>query len=683
MDLDVTALTRLPRVGELAVSPDGSWLAVVVQRLDVEEHRYVSDLWRVPVGGGAPVRLTRGASKDLAPRFRRDGALGFLSNRPAGEGPAAEGDDQRMQVWLLPAEGGEAYPLTDEPLGASDFAFAAAADRLVVLAEVEPGVPLAEMRARARDRDQHGPSALHFRETPVRHWDRWLPATALHAIAYDERGGARRDLTPAARHQLRNGPWDPGLAVSADGALVAVAWSELGADRVPDSWIRCFDPAGGAVRDLGRAAATWHANPRFAADGRLAAERVVRRRGLGEITRLCVFAPGDDAGRLIAEAWDAVPHLQGWTADGALLATADAEGHVPVYRGDLAGEVTRITAPEAGGTHEHVRALPHGWIAGVRHRLLHPPEPFVCSLTAGATPRLCAALSGFAEARGAAIAGWQSRWTPGDGGTPVQWFLVEPTRPAGACAPLLVWIHGGPVGQFGDGWHWRWNPLVAAAAGYAVALPNPRGSTGRGQAFIDGVFGNTWGGACYRDLVACVDEAITLPAIDATRVAAMGGSFGGYMANWIGTQTDRFAALVSHAGLFHLPAFYGTTDYPGYMANEFGCHPFEGDPDAYRRYSPDAHVMAWKTPVLLIHGERDYRVPISEALIAFEAIRTAGADAELLVFPDENHWIARPRNIRAWYDAWLAFVDRHLGVARSEGAAAAGSGAAATGTPPS
>jgi len=659
---DATELTRLHRVGEIAACPDGTWLAVAVQRLDPDESKYASDLWRVSVDGGVAVRLTRGPSRDTMPRFRRDGALAFLTNRNPREGEPSDGDNDRTQVWILPADGGEAFPITDEPLGVSDFAFATDADRLIVLAEVLDGVPLAEMRGRDRDRERHGPSALRYRETPVRHWDSWLPVTSLHAIAYDERGGARRDLTPDARHHLRNALAEPSLAVSADGVRVAVPWCELGADRVPDSCIRLIDVATGASRDLGRIPGAWHATPRFARDGRLAAECVWRRRTLGEVHRIVVWdrpGVGHGQGRVVAADWDAPQVLQGWTPDGALLCTADTEGTVPVYRLSLDGEVTRVTAEDAGGSHEHVRALPGDRIAGVRHRLHHPPEPFVCELRAGARPRLIASLSGFDASHGSALARWESRTTPGDGGTPVQWFLVEPAG-MNEPRPLLLWIHGGPVSQFADGWHWRWNPLVAASAGYAVALPNPRGSTGRGQAFVDAVYGNTWGGACYQDLLAVLDAAAALPSIDGTRLVAMGGSFGGYMANWIGTQTDRFRALVSHAGLFHLHAFYGSTDYPGYMANEFGVHAYEGDGSAYRRYSPDAHVMRWKTPVLLIHGEKDYRVPITEALMAFEAIRTAGADAELLVFPDENHWISRPRNIRAWYTAWLEFVASHL-----------------------
>ncbi|MCA9679920.1 MAG: hypothetical protein KC464_33120, partial [Myxococcales bacterium] len=324
-EFDAIALTRLPRVGELAVSPDGRWLAVAVARLDADDAAYVSDLWRVPLDGGAPVALTRGGSHDRAPRFRRDGALGFLSNRNPRDGAPADGDDARAQVWILPAEGGEPRPLTDEPLGVTDFQFAAAADRLVVLAEVAPEVALDAMRGHVAAIAKHGPSALRYRETPLRHWDHWLPATALHAIGYDERGGGRVDLTPDARHHLRNGPGDPGLAVAPDGARIAVTWCELGADRIHDSWLRVIDVASGVARDLGRAAAVQHGAPRFAPDGRtLAAERTLRRRGLGEVVRLWAWqvdVEADVAGREVA-AWDAIPHLQAWTGDGrGLLVT--------------------------------------------------------------------------------------------------------------------------------------------------------------------------------------------------------------------------------------------------------------------------------------------------------------------------------------------------------------------------
>ena len=242
-------------------------------------------------------------------------------------------------------------------------------------------------------------------------------------------------------------------------------------------------------------------------------------------------------------------------------------------------------------------------------------------------------------------------------GTPVQFRLVRPPA-SGAPGPGLMWIHGGPVGAWGDAWHWRWNPLVAAARGYTVALPNPRGSTGFGQSFVEGIWGNVWGATCYEDLMAVADELAADDEVDAGELVAMGGSFGGYMTNWIGTQTDRFSCLVTHAGLADLRAFHGVTDYPAWWALMFGVNPLEGR-DAFDRYSPLHHIEGWTSPTLIIHGERDYRVPIGEALVLFESLQSMGVESELLAFPDENHWILKPRNVVEWYGHSLEYIGRH------------------------
>jgi dipeptidyl aminopeptidase/acylaminoacyl peptidase len=650
---DAAALTGLRRVGALAASPDGTWLAAAVQRLD--DDAYVSALGGIPRGGGPARPLTHGPSKDRAPRFRSDGGLLFLSDRAE---PGASPDDTRTQVWLLPAGGGEPERLTDEPLGVAEVRPLGAGTDLALLVEVWPGVADADQRAHDVDRTKHGPTALRYRDLPARHWDAWLPATALHLVVHA--GGARRDLTPDAGHELRNRPAEAVLEVSPAGDRIAVAWGRLGADRVPDSWARVIEVATGAATDLDAAPATFLGDVRFSPDGRhLAAVRYRRARGKAEVTRLVVFDGAGGDGRIVSD-WDSAPTLWAWTRDGtALLVTADHEGDCPVWRVDVAGgEVARITAEGVHGSHGAILALPDGRIAGVRHGILQPPEPFVCEQAPGATPRLLAAIAGLGADDARAIATWESRWTEGDGGTPVQYFLARPATGAGP-HPLLLWIHGGPISQTADGWHWRWNVLAAVAAGYAVALPNPRGSTGRGQQFADEVQGNQWGGACYRDLMAVTDDVAARPGIDGGRMIAMGGSFGGYMVNWIGTQTDRFRAIVSHAGIFDFPAFHGASDYPAWFAIEMGVSP-DGDPAAFGRFSPRAHAGGWKTPVLILHGEKDYRVPVSEALIMFEALRGRGIDAELVVFPDENHWIMRPRNVRAWYDAWTEFCRRHV-----------------------
>lgn len=658
---DAERMTELRRVSAVAPSPDGSWLAVAAERLDEKQVRYVSDLWRVPLGdGGDPVRLTRGDTKDGSPCFRRDGSLGFLSNRNPRAGKAEEDDDKRQQVWLLPAAGGEPQPLTDEPLGVTAFRFARDADRLIVLADVLLDVPHDQQREHAKDLADNGPSGLHYTTMPVRHWDHWRPRPAPHVIAYAADGTDRRDLTPKADDEFRDSIDGLELDVARDGTRVAIVASRPGPDRIADTYIRVIDVASGAHRDLGAVERTMHGAPVFSPDGAtIACTRWPRALGRCGLIELWAFDVDGGDGRAMAPHWDVWPHPQGWTDDGtAVIATADYRGDVPVFRIDASsGEVARITATDTGGSHLNVHVVADR-VVGIRHRWCHPPEPFSCALAADAGPKLLANLSGLAPGVLTEMARWEEIWVAGDGGTEIQSFIASP-RAAGP-HPALLWIHGGPMGQASDGWHWRWNPLICVAAGYVVALPNPRGSTGFGQDMVEGVWNNTWGGACYNDLMAVTDALEARDDVDASRVGAMGGSFGGYMANWIGANTDRFACLMSHAGLYHLEAFHGTTDYPAFMVWEFNGSTPWGQPEVFNRFSPHRGVDNWKTPTLIIHGEKDYRVPISEALLLFEALQHHGVESELLVYPDENHWILKPRNSRDWYRRVLAFADRYL-----------------------
>lgn len=660
---DATALTNLRRVGEIALSPDGSWLAVQVARLVEDKGTYVSDLWKVAVDGSEPVRLTRGASNDTRPRFRRDGALGFLSNRNPREGDAEPGDDARSQVWLLPAGGGEPAPLTDEPLGVSDFKFARAADRLVVVAPVLREVAHDQQREHVKQRGKTRPTGLVYDRMPVRFWDHWLSVEAPHLVAYDERGGGRRDLTPDADREHRPGWFDVDFDVSADGARVATTRAKLGADRIEDKSVLVLDAATGAtVSEVGDEPSVQHGHPVFSPDGRkLACTRHQRSAERAGAEELWVYDLATRAGRALARDWDTWVTPHAWTRDGAaVLATGPWRGGEPVVRVEAgSGETTRITA--GGGCHGSIVATPAGdAIVGVRHTMLHPPEPFTAALSPGAEPRLLASLSGFTADDGAAIARWESIEVASTDGVNVQSFVVVPAGvSAAAPAPALINIHGGPMSHHIDGWHWRWNPLVWASAGYVVACPNPRGSVGFGQAFVEGIWRNQWGAQCFRDVMAVTDAVAARPEVDDRRVAAMGGSFGGYMSNWIGTQTDRFRCLITHASLYDLGAFHGATDVPPWLALETGANPWT-QRDELERYSPHRQVSKWKTPTLIIHGERDYRVPIGEALALFEALQAHGVASELLVFPDENHWVLKPMNSRQWYETGLGFLARYL-----------------------
>lgn len=651
-------LIQLGRVTAAAPSPDGTWLAVCVTRLDAQGAKYVGDLWRVAADGSeVPRQLTRSDSDDRDPAFRADGSLGFLSNRNPRPTRPEDGDEDRFQVWLLPAGGGEPVPLTDEPLGVRSFAFAAEGDRLVAVLDLLPGVPEPEQRRRAAERKKHGPSMLVYRAQPTRHWDQWIGPAVQCLAAYDGNGGSRRLLTPAACGEFRGAELD----VSNDGRRLVTTQRAPGPDRVEDVGLLLVDLDSGTQRLLVREERVEYSTPRFSPDGAtVACLRSERRTDCVGKPALRLIATGTGAVSRLAEGWDAWPRPQCWTRDGnALLATADVAGTVPLFRVDVSsGAVERISAPEAGGCHEGVRALPGGAAAvGVRHRLTHPPEPFRIPLLPGAQPELLASLSGFTPEEGSALLSLESRSTVADDGAAVQYFVARPAA-ASEPLPLLLWIHGGPVSQWTDGWTWRWSAATAVAAGYTVALPNPRGSTGAGQSFLEGIW-NAWGEQCYRDLMAVADALAADPQVDAGRMAAMGGSFGGYMTNWIGGQTDRFRCLVTHASLYHFPAFHGETDIPVWFAAHTGTTPWE-DAAAFERCSPHRLVGGWKSPVLILHGERDYRVPIGEGLALFEALQHHGVECELVAFPDEGHWIVKPRNSLAWYGAVLEFLRRHL-----------------------
>jgi len=242
-------------------------------------------------------------------------------------------------------------------------------------------------------------------------------------------------------------------------------------------------------------------------------------------------------------------------------------------------------------------------------------------------------------------------------GTPIgSWLILPPDASAEHPAPLVVFAHGGPIGSW-NGWHWRWNPHLLVERGYAVLMPDPAISIGYGQRMVERGWGH-WGEAPYTDILTALDEALTRPDLDALRTALAGGSYGGYMANWVAGHTDRFRAIVTHASLWDLRPFHGTTDTGADWEHEMG-DPYR-QPELYDRQSPAAHIGSIKTPMLVIHGERDFRVPVGEALALWTDLRRHGVSARFLYFPDENHWILKPNNARLWYETVLAFLDEQV-----------------------
>ena len=650
----------LKRVSSIAASPDGSWLAVAVQRLDRDGAKYVSDIWKVPVDGASPVQLTRGETNDASPAFRHDGALAFLSNRKPNEIKADDDAEKRMQVWILPVGGGEPGQLTDEPLGVETFQFAKNADRLVIFAPVVPNVPHEKQREMIADRANKGSSARRFTQQPVRHWDHWLHENIdlanTHVIAYSAAGLNRIDLTPDVKREFAI---EPQLDVSADGNFVAATWQTTGDDRVLDSTLLLIDIASNTQKRFGLGTHVSNEQVSFSPDGRTLAT-IRSFRSAKDVVRplLTLIDVHGGEERTLARAWDRWPQLAAWSNDGSrLIVTADDAGYTPIYTIDAtSGEVERITAAADGGSHSNLVVLKDGRLAGIRSTLLSAPECFVVDAAPDSSPRTLTGISGATTADWAVVENCSVTSTDG---ARIHFFLMKP-RGATGRLPTLLWIHGGPIGMDADAWHWRWNPLLAVAQGYAVALPNPRGSTGFGQDFIQGIWGNVWGDQCYKDLMAVADALEKRTDVDPGRIMAMGGSFGGYMTNWIGTQTDRFRCLITHASIFTMAHFTGVTDHPAWWYLEMGGEDPFADQANFDRFAPVKHVKNWKTPTLIIHGELDYRCPIGEGLNLFEALQYHKIPSELLIFPDENHWILKPRNSVAWYEAVFEFLGKYM-----------------------
>ncbi|MEM1418073.1 MAG: prolyl oligopeptidase family serine peptidase, partial [Myxococcota bacterium] len=622
-----------------------------------DDGRFRSRLWRVPTAGGPARPLTLSDHDDTAPAFLEDGTLLFLSRRAAHGAEAGE----RAQVFAL-APMAEAIALTDAPLGVLAFRARGtlAAGVLVTREPVLPGVPTKKQREVMAERAEKGPSALHYTRVPVRYWDHWLPEAAPHYVARrleDGATGRPKDLTPKAdrEHRLAEA-----FDLDAAGKRLACVREEAepGPDRLSETVVDVIDVRTGRVRaSLGGKARRSHADVRFLPSGGGVVAVQDQRSARSHPRRQLARYDLDGTETRLAARWDRRGAIEGFVAD-RLVVSADDAGATRLFSVPLEkrGKVELLSA--GAGSMDRLAVLPDGDLAGVYSDLRTPPRPFV--LTPGeapAAPTLLADLAGVSEDDAKALSALDTRsvHVPGAGGTPIQSWLasVPNARPQRG----LFWIHGGPVSAWNDVWHWRWNAAVAAHAGYVVAMPNPRGSTGFGEEFIGGIWGNTWGGDCARDLMKVADAFEARPEVDASRVAAMGGSFGGYMSNFLGGTTDRFRAIVTHASLYDLRAFSGTTDVSAFFQAQNASTAWKGDVD---RHSPHARMARWKTPTLVVHGDLDYRVPITEALALFDALQLHGVDSELLVFPDENHWIQKPRNIAAWYEGVLAFLAKHL-----------------------
>ena len=616
----------------------GSGSIAVVQTLSDDRKSHRTALWQVdPHGRDAPRRLTRSAAGEGRPAFRPDGSLLFTSARPDPE-DADGSEDKTVRLWLLPAGGGEPSVLVDRPGGIEDYAVAREAGTVVFAASELPG----DDPERADRRKAAGVTATLHESLPIRDWDRQLGPAERRLFAVPDDGGTPRDLTPEPGQSLTGQEF----AITPDGATVVTGWWRPEPRGERRSELVAIDTATGERRVLAAAEGADFHTPVIAPDGRSVVcvrDRHATYDEPHEATLWLVPLDGGE-GRDLMPDLDRWPAGQAWSADSRTVyfGALDHGRHprVPRRRRHRRGRAAdrrrrRVRIPAAGP----------GRAAGVR------PAVGRRHAARARTSRRDGALRLFDPPE---LPGRVTEVETTVDGERIRGWLVLPAE-AEAPAPLVLWPHGGPHASWA-GWHWRWNPWVMAARGYAVLLPDPALSLGYGQDFVRRGHG-AWGPPAYADLMAITDATVARDDIDASRTAAMGGSYGGYMVNWIAGHTDRFQAIVTHASAWPLDAMI-TSDEAHYFIREFG-DPAER-PERWTANDPAPYVGAIRTPMLVIHGDRDYRVPMGHALRLWSDLVRHEVEAKFLYFPDENHWILSPGNVKIWYETILAFLDHHV-----------------------
>jgi len=650
---DLQEYVATPRVEALRLSPDGRRLVAVVRALSPDGKKYATALWEIDPGGQArPRRLTRSVPGEANPAFVPDGTLLFVSERPDPQ--AAQDDQEGPALWALPPAGGEAARIAARGGQIAALTVARDAGTIAFTAATLPGDARAD-RERRKERADAGITAILHEGYPVRQWDHELgPDQPRLFVLLPDAGGLTaaagpdpQDVTPQAGQALV----EQQAALTPDGSTAVTGWW-ITEGAAQHSELVAIDLATGGRRTLlAREDADFTA-PVAAPDGRAV---VCAGQVHGTIDRVPYhglwLVPLDQAPpRELLTGLDLWPENPAWSPDSArIYFTADQNGRGPVFVLDVqAGSVDQLTHDDA--SYCDLAISPDGrTVYALRSGIGAPPGPVRIDVSTGHVTPLKApgdslSLPGqiteitAAAPDGAVIRGW----------------LVRPADAPGP-APLLLWVHGGPYSSW-NGWSWRWNPWIMAARGYAVLLPDPALSTGYGQDHIRRGYGR-WGDATFDDLMAITDAALARPDIDATRTAIMGGSFGGYMANWIAGHTDRFSAVVSHASLWKLDVML-TSDESHWLVREFG-DPAER-PELWEANDPARHLAKIRTPMLVIHGDRDYRVPIGNALWLWRDLARHEVDAKFLYYPDENHWILGPANAAVWYETVLAFLAQHV-----------------------
>jgi dipeptidyl aminopeptidase/acylaminoacyl peptidase len=656
-------MIKLHRVGSPQISPDGKWVAYAAATPDMDANRNASNIWVVPIDGGTPIQLTQ-SGHDTSPAWSPDGKmLAFISSR-SGE----------SQIYVLPLDGGEAHAWTHLSTGADTVKWSPDGKTIAFTSLVYPDCKDDACNKSREEAKAKNKVKAHVAENLLyRHWNHWTEGKRSHLFvvaapanaAQTEAGSAPRDLTTGANYDVppdvRGDEND--LNFSPDGTeLCFTAVTEKMEAISTNADLFLVPVAGGAEPKRITKNPGYDGNPVYSPDGKYIAYHAQLINGFeADRWRVWLYDRQDGKNENLTEtSFDRNATELTWSADSkAIYFLAENETLQPVY-----------------SVEPHVGAVPKKIVAdgfNLGLSISKDGKTIVFERTGLTLPgEIFAALPGEAAKQlthhndsilaGIELPTPETFWFDAADGTRVQAMLLRPPNFDSAKKyPLLLILHGGPQTQFSNAWSYRWNPQVFSAAGYVSLMINRRGSTGYSQKFTDEIT-NDWGGKAYTDVMKGVDVSLAkYKFIDGTRMAAAGGSYGGYMANWIATHTGRFKAIISHAGIWDKPAMYGTEEL------WFEEHDMMGTPwgasENYKKWSPMTYageLGKYKTPTLVVAGELDFRVPYTQATEFFSALQRQSVPSKLVIFPDEGHWVLKPQNSQFWYKTFLDWLWTYL-----------------------
>jgi len=650
---DANAMMELKRISDPQISPDGKWVTFTVQTIDVAANRKPSQIWIVPgpdgAAGGAPRQLTRDGEANQRARWSPDSKrIAYISDRGGSS-----------QIWLMDPDGGNSKQITSLSTEADGIRFAPDGKNLVFSSEVYPACG-GDDACNQKNLDAEKNNKVRARiysELLYRHWTAWQGNRRSHLLVVPAAGGTVRDLTPGKSDVppfSLGGPDD--YDVSPDGQEVCYS---MNPDPVPatstNADLYVVSIKGGEARKISFTPGA-DSSPQYSPDGKYIAWRAQFRAGYeSDRWRLVVLERATGRLNNLTETLDRWVNSFIWAPDSTrLFFTINDRGRQSIQMISATGGATRQLVSGDSDLDDMQLTRDGRTMIYTEQSGVAPTEIYRVASSGGAPVAMTHLNDQVLSAH--QMTQLEEFWVNAQDGSRVQSFMVKPFGfQEGRKYPVLFLIHGGPQGFWGHDWTYRWNAQVFAAAGFLVVMPNPRGSTGYGQKFIDEINGD-WGGKAFDDIMAVTDHvAAEMPAADASQMAAAGASYGGYMIDWMLGHTQRYKALVTHDGVYDLASEFGATEELWFPLWEFGGTPWDR-PEDYEKWSPSHYVKDFHTPTLVVHGEQDFRVPYTQGLQLFTALQLQKVPSKLLLFPDEGHWVLKPQNSLLWYQTvidWL------------------------------